>query len=241
LLYHSYSQKGFVAMGRQMLLDEVVFNADGWPSINRGRGPSLKASAPKALVAQQENRSIDDQFESEAALKPRWQWPIGREAIMRINNGWLTVVAGAQPTLLTQSIRSLSFMAETSIQLTGETSAGLGIFGSESNYVTLVADGARVRLVLHQRSEEKELASTVLPEEGDLKLRIASVDGSRFRFAFSHGAGPWTEISSEGDGDFLPPWDRAVRIGYYVAGRTGGEARFDYFKLKADGESLLSD
>ena len=46
LLYHAYAQNGFVATGREMLLDEVVFGADGWPTINGGKGPSARANAP---------------------------------------------------------------------------------------------------------------------------------------------------------------------------------------------------
>ncbi|MGH9163534.1 MAG: glycoside hydrolase family 43 protein [Vicinamibacteraceae bacterium] len=40
LLYHAYRQGAFES-GRQALLDEVVWNDDGWPTINEGRGPSV--------------------------------------------------------------------------------------------------------------------------------------------------------------------------------------------------------
>jgi beta-xylosidase len=46
LLYHAYAQTGFVATGREMLLDEVVFAANGWPAINGGKGPTTRAPAP---------------------------------------------------------------------------------------------------------------------------------------------------------------------------------------------------
>ena len=36
LLYHAYDPAGFQYTGRQGLLDEVTWGADGWPAINGG-------------------------------------------------------------------------------------------------------------------------------------------------------------------------------------------------------------
>jgi beta-xylosidase len=46
LLYHAYHRNGSVYVGRQALLDEVTWAADGWPTINGGRGPSKQTSSP---------------------------------------------------------------------------------------------------------------------------------------------------------------------------------------------------
>ena len=46
LLYHAYDPTGFQYTGRQGLLDEVTWGADGWPAINGGKGPSRDAAAP---------------------------------------------------------------------------------------------------------------------------------------------------------------------------------------------------
>jgi xylan 1,4-beta-xylosidase len=40
LLYHAYPQKGSVNIGREGLLDRILWGADGWPTVNGGRGPS---------------------------------------------------------------------------------------------------------------------------------------------------------------------------------------------------------
>jgi beta-xylosidase len=44
LLYHAYAVGEPVSKGRQAVLDEVLWEPDGWPSINGGRGVSSKAS-----------------------------------------------------------------------------------------------------------------------------------------------------------------------------------------------------
>lgn len=46
LLYHAYSAGSDARKGRQGLLDEVIWGADGWPVINGGHGPSAKGTAP---------------------------------------------------------------------------------------------------------------------------------------------------------------------------------------------------
>lgn len=42
LLYHAYAAKPSAERGRQGLLDEIKWGADGWPVINGGHGPSTR-------------------------------------------------------------------------------------------------------------------------------------------------------------------------------------------------------
>ena len=72
-----------------------------------------------------------------------------------------------------------------------------------------------------------------------VRLRVACIDGSLFRFAVQGANGAWTEVATQTDGSFLPPWDRAVRTGVYVAGE-GASAAFDYFVSTPDANQLFS-
>jgi xylan 1,4-beta-xylosidase len=240
LLYHSYAQRGFIATGRQLLLDEVVFNADGWPSINRGEGPSRQAAAPASAAPQRDSRSLVDQFDAGAALKMGWQWPMGREVGAELKGGWLKLTADSSPAVVVQSSRNPSFLAETSLEVPAQGEAGLAIYGNPATYIALLAQPGRVRVVMGELSQEKEIFSATLSGEGPLKLRVSSDDGIRFRFAYAEAAGEWKEISAGGGGHSAPPWDRAVRIGLRVAGPKGSAARFDYFGLRENGGDLLS-
>jgi beta-xylosidase len=230
LLYHAYAHDGFVVTGRQMLLDEVVFNADGWPSINRGTGPSRRATAPAAAAAQLDSRALSDAFDAAPALQPGWQWPIGRAPDAKLEGGWLRLSAHGTPAIVAQPARSAAFAAETRLEIPAEGSAGLAAFGNEANSIGLLAETGRVRLVLRQRGQDKELAARPLPAEKTIRLRVSSADGVHFRFAFAAAEGAWQTIPTEADGDFLPQWDRAIRVGL-SATRT---ARFDSFALRAE-------
>ncbi|MDO8539798.1 MAG: family 43 glycosylhydrolase [Opitutaceae bacterium] len=231
LLYHAYAAKGFVATGREMLLDEVVFGPDGWPSINGGKGPSTRAKAPVSNVEQKMNASIRDEF-SGGQLAPGWQWPVSRRPDARMQAGFLTLRAGAAPAAAVQSITVPSFVAETSVDIRklGQGAfAGLSVYGDSANQLALVTDGTTIEVWNQRRGERAVAAKATAAAVQMLRLRVACTDGQRFRFAVQDSGGQWTEIAGETDGSFLPPWDRAVRVGVFISGPTGAEATFDYF------------
>lgn len=230
LLYHAYAREGFVATGRQMLLDEVIFGPDGWPSINGGKGPSSQARAPAGAAAQRDSRNWVETFDAIKTLPPGWQWPIRRKPEMRLENGWLRLTASAFPAVLAQTARSPRFEVETVVEVPATGAAGLAVIGNESNSLALLADSGRVRLILRQQSEDKEIAALPLPEAKHVGLRITSTDGGRLRFAFHAGSGGWRKVPDEADGHFLAPWERVIRLGLMVVGPSGSTAKFDYFK-----------
>ena len=74
LLYHAYpATSDFPYVGRVALLDLVEWRADGWPTINAGRGPSRVAPAP-AGVGNTRRNVVVDEFEGER-LDASWRWP----------------------------------------------------------------------------------------------------------------------------------------------------------------------
>ncbi|MGH9945022.1 MAG: glycoside hydrolase family 43 protein, partial [Pyrinomonadaceae bacterium] len=75
LMYHAYHPKDFVYVGRQALLDEVKWDgADGWPTINAGRGASASAAAPFRTRDRDDEYRFFDDFNT-ARLHFSWQWP----------------------------------------------------------------------------------------------------------------------------------------------------------------------
>jgi hypothetical protein len=90
-----------------------------------------------------------------------------------------------------------------------------------------------------QRTTVAETAATVAGGS-TIKLRIACVGGDRFRFAIQNANGTWQELAGETDGAFLPPWDRGLRTGVYVAGPNGASASFDYFAATPGDEKLFA-
>ncbi|HEV2764540.1 MAG TPA: glycoside hydrolase family 43 protein, partial [Pyrinomonadaceae bacterium] len=93
LMYHAMHAKDFVYVGRQALLDQVEWGADGWPTINQGRGPSASArSAFGTRENEAEYRFFDD-F-TRPRLQHGWQWPHAFVPSLRVDprrEGWLVL------------------------------------------------------------------------------------------------------------------------------------------------------
>ena len=232
-----------MATGRQMLLDEVVFGDDGWPSLNGGRGPSAQARAPGRAQPQQDITRFRDDFEAGQRLAPGWQWPIGRTPDAGLANGALTLTVTEGPATVVQSIMVPSFVAETAInvrQLSAGAFAGLALYGDRLNHLALVTDGAKVQVWSQRKGEKVVVAEATAAAGPELRLRIAGIEGSRFRFAVQGPGGAWTELAGETDGSFLPPWDRGVRAGLYVAGAAGASGAFAYFTSTPDDSKLFN-
>ncbi|HUR60287.1 MAG TPA: family 43 glycosylhydrolase, partial [Opitutaceae bacterium] len=242
-LYHAYATKGFVATGREMLLDEVVFGADGWPTINGGKGPSALARGPAAARSQQQSvASFREDFNGSGALAPGWQWPIARQPVAKIGSGRLTLTATEEPATAVQSITVPSFVAETSVDaksISPGAFAGLVVFGDRVNQLALVTDGKKIQVWNQRRGDRTTVAEADAVSAAMVRLRIACIDGNKFRFAVQGGTGAWQELAAETDGSFLPPWDRGVRTGLLVAGPKDAAGSFDYFTSTPDDGKLF--
>lgn len=243
LLYHAYAQKGFVATGREMLLDEVVFGSDGWPTINGGRGASTRAAGPKTATAQKDSTLVRDDFGRDGDLAPGWQWILGRKPSARVKGGKLTLEAGSEPAAAVQSITVPSFVAETSVDpktLTHGALAGLVIFGDRANHLALATDGRKIQVWSEQKGQRFKVAEADALAGKNIRLRVACIDGNRFRFAIQAADGRWRELAGETDGSFLPPWDRGVRTGVIVSGVSGAAASFGPFSATPSDEKLFA-
>lgn len=236
LLYHAYARQGFVATGRQMLLDEVVFGSDGWPSINRDRGPSTRAPAPAAARHQTDVTAWHEDYSRGGRLPSGWQWPIGARPAMRIGDGLLTLTVGKEgPAAVVRSITVPTFAAETGVAVTrlkGDAFAGLAAYGDRANHLAVVTDGKTIQVWLVRKGERQVLAQRPAPAAAEwIRLRLTCQDGNRFGFAAQAADGAWSPFEGPTDGSFLPPWDRGVRAGHYVAGSAGASGGFDAFVL----------
>lgn len=241
LLYHSYAQDGFVATGRQLLLDEVVFGADGWPTINGGKGPSTGSPGPAMLRAQMDSTLFRDDFNG-TELAAGWQWLIGRSLRAHLDAGWLWLSARGESMGVVQSIRTPSFVAETTVDASGLRSgslAGLVVHGDRTNWIQFAADGKRLQIRTQHKREKVTVADVPVEADRPITLRIACIKGNRFRFAVRQGEGTWQEVGTETSGAYLPPWDRGIRVGVAVEGEAPANGGFDYFSLTPDSDRLL--
>jgi xylan 1,4-beta-xylosidase len=231
MLHHAYQTTGFQNIGRQGVLSEFVWTKAGWPEfLNNQSTPTTAAPVP-AVVA--------DEFAS-AALSPAWEWPVEDKPTFALQNGQLRLTA--QPdkggAALGRSTLAANYSATTILlnpsALPGGTTAGLAALGDPNNSLSVLAGDGKLRVQERRDGKTRTLAETALPATATLHLRVQDQGGSRYRFATSPDGRTWTELlpgTETADGQFLPPWDRGVRVGVVAQGPATTAAVFERFEL----------
>lgn len=242
LLYHAYHRRRSVHVGRQALLDQVTWNADGWPTINGGRGPSTEAASPFKAAERDDQYSFFDSF-SALQLRPGWVWPYRTEPTVGFasgGGGWLYLTQKTDQTdnemgaLLARASIADNYVATTLLS-TGDLQrgafAGLAAFGDEENALGLAAHDGQVILWLREQNNRRTVTSIPAPGSSSLQLRMTARDGHLFRFHISANGKDWIAVGREVDGGFLPPWDRSVRVALFAGGVQGATAKFGWMRL----------
>lgn len=215
-----------------------------------GAGPGARASAGVTDFA--------DDFTS--AVRPvQWQWDFRNAPMVTTRDGRLqievTETAAASPAGAFYGIAPAQgrYTVTATVEPRGDAVKGLAAYGDASNALGLgvssgassgVSSGASSgRLMLwkiekgQRRTLVDEPLSVAAATAAAVQLRMEVWDGRRFQFAWSTDGRNWTPVRQTGvespdvDGDYLPPWDRAVRAGLFVMGKPGESGAFDSFRV----------
>ncbi len=107
-------------------------------------------------------------------------------------------------------------------------SGGLSAYGDHENALGASVVDNRVTLWRLEKGNLQTVKEMNAPNAGYLFLRMTARDGHLYRFAFSTDNRRWTNVGEELDGQYLPPWDRGVRVAL-TAGRA--PARFNWLRI----------
>ena len=236
LLHHAYQTGSFQYVGRQGVLSEFTWAASGWPQfLNDHTTPAAPAPVPARLV---------DEFAA-PALAATWEWPVEDKPQFALQNGDLQLTArpdrgGAElgrPTLAANYTATATLVNPGS--LPAGTTAGLAVLGDPNNSLRLVVGDGKLYLIERRDGKNRTLAETPLPTATTqaVHLYMRCIDGSHYRFAWSADSKSdsklWISmlpVTETVDGQYLPPWDRGVRVGVAAQGATG-TATFSRFEL----------
>jgi beta-xylosidase len=238
-LYHAYSTGGSVFTGREGMLDEVQFGSNGWPTINYGRGPSVRAVSPFGVAQQKNDGSFSDDFTGRDVQKG-WQWPQGNEPLYHLKNGHLLLaVNGRETNFLAAVLARPTTVADytaTAIletrQLKPGCAAGLCAFGDSDNAMGAVFSDGNIITWRRDRGVSRQLSLQPAPAAPRIYLRLTSRRGYRFQLAVSADGKQWISCGDIADAKDLPPWDRSVRVALTVGGIANAEGAFDSFAIK---------
>ncbi|MVN77525.1 family 43 glycosylhydrolase [Hymenobacter sp. HMF4947] len=232
MLHHAYQTGSFQYVGRQGVLSEFEWTASGWPQfLNNHSTPAAPAKVPPV---------VQDEF-ADATLSSAWEWPVEDKPQVALRGGQLQLTArpdrgGAElgrPTLAANYVATTTLLNPAT--LPAGTTAGLAALGDPNNSLRLVASATQLQLLERRDGKARVLAETALPPGATraVQLRMQDQGGSRYTFAWSTDGTTWQPMlpgTATADGQFLPPWDRGVRVGLVAQG-PAATATFERFEL----------
>ncbi|RZK50073.1 MAG: hypothetical protein EOO59_16070 [Hymenobacter sp.] len=231
MLHHAYQTGSMQYVGRQGVLSEFVWTAAGWPEFLNNQGTPTAAAPAPGVVA--------DEFTT-TALAPSWVWPVEDKPQFALQNGRLQLTARPDKggAALGRATLAANYSATTTLlnpaSLPTGTTAGLAALGDPSNALSLLAGDGKLQIQERRDGKTRTLAEAALPATAALHLRVHDQGGSHYRFAYSPDGRIWTELLPAGqtaDGQFLPPWDRGVRVGVVAQGPASATATFERFEV----------
>ncbi|MBA3240263.1 MAG: family 43 glycosylhydrolase [Acidobacteria bacterium] len=243
LLYHSYRRRrDTFAVGREALLDEVQWpgTGEGWPTINRGRGPTSVAPSPLGVAESDDEAEFFDGFNS-TALDAGWRWPMSNEQTARVEpegGGHLVLAPAANPkndplasAVVARGTVSGSYTATTLVDARGMAAgalAGLSAYGWRDWAVGVSAGGGRVFVWRREGKDERTVASAEAPNSPTVYLRMTATGGESYRFAYSADGRAWKELGGPVDGSYI----EGARVALTAGGaQPGAAAKFDWVRI----------
>ncbi len=240
MLYHAYDPKDTNYVGRQALLDEVNWTADGWATINNGKGASKKAAAPAGVAELDEEYRFFDDFTS-PTLRFGWQWQQNNVPIYTIRNGSLELAPNAAAAtnpiggIMGYYTTNGSYTATTQIDVNsikGGAVAGLSAYGDNENALGFGVQNGKIVVWRRERNNHRTLSTHDAPAGSQIYLRLTARDGIFYSFAVSGDGKNFKNVGDEQNGDYLPPWDRGVRVAMTVGGAENASARFGFLRIE---------
>jgi beta-xylosidase len=225
-MYHAYDREGSVYTGRQGLLIEFKFTPDGWIEF-------IKEKAPAANFRAQ----VSDNFKGKK-LSDDWQWSVFHKLNYQVKNKRLEVDALNTPTgaFIGQKTLSPEYTAQVMVSNRhSDAFAGLAAIGDEKNTVSVLSTGDSIKVVQVRDGKETLVKGRAYHKGKKLYLRMVVRNGKDINFFYSNKNDNYLPLNETPvNGAFLPPWDRAIRVGLVSKGSPGQKAAFKDFSLNQD-------
>ncbi len=226
-VFHAYPASGFAYLGRESLLDSIAWTKDGWPVVNRGRGPGSDPEAAPTVPP------VADAFDGNALGDP-WKWPIGHEPEAAVSGGKLTLTMprNGWQSFVARPLLSASYAASVGVPAGASAGAGLGLIGDANDDVVLSREGDALELWRSDHGGKHVLWRKPVEAAGTVWLRVTSSQPGRASFSYRVGEGAWSTAGLPFQLKELLPWDSGLRVGVVVDGAEGTSGSFERFSLR---------
>jgi xylan 1,4-beta-xylosidase len=240
MLYHAYDPKDFQYVGRQALLDEVNWTKDGWATINNGKGASKISPSPLGVAEKDEEYKFFDDF-TQPILTPGLQWQHNNVPNYKINNGYLELspnsahavspIGAIMAYQTTVGNYNATTLLDTRSVANGAV-AGISAYGDNENALGFGWQNGKIIVWRRERNNHRTLTTHNAPAGNQFYLRITARDGAFYSFSTSTDGRKFKSIGFEQNGEYLPPWDRGIRIALTVGGAEKASAKFGFLRIE---------
>lgn len=241
-MYHSYNATDFEYIGRQGMLDEVVWDdATGWPRFKNGNTPSVHAEMPFAKTRQLRDSVYSDDFSTDKNLK-LWQWDLTqKKPEIKIQKGVLTLFSAREGVVFAGiNPKTGNYTLEAELAERTADASGICVYGNSQNLLAFAAN--KTKLVLFQiiKGKKEVLVETTISEGVPVSLKLEAVHGRVYRFFYSTDQKNWMPFKIQNefavDGNFLPQWGVAMRTGLIADGKKDRLVSFSSFRINYEFE-----
>ncbi|WP_276481712.1 glycoside hydrolase family 43 protein [Paraflavitalea pollutisoli] len=223
-LYHAYSNHASTYGGRQGLLNQFEFTPDGW----------VRFTNDKSYGKVKKIEKIADNFPGKQ-LSGNWHWSVFQNIQYKVANNTVQLNALSSPSgaYIGQSVLAVNYEATVTVQKNSSAQAGLALIGDDKNLVYAAVAGNALRVIQVKKGETLVLAETTLTSASNVTLKATVRNNTELSFAYSIAGAAFTTLNPQpADMTYLPPWDRAVRVGLVSKGDTDQAAFFQHFLLQ---------
>lgn len=221
-LYHGYDSATNIYSGREGLLIEFVFTDDNWVKFLDTNTSSGNYSS-----------TVVDNF-NQSTLQQQWQWSVFRQPEYEVKRGCLFLQGSPEGSALGQKTLSGDYVAETMIVKKRQDAAGgIGVIGDDQNYLAAWVTGDSVMVMEYRKGITTTRYAKNVGSSKKIYLKVEAKNGKDISFSFSLNNKNYQLLNDTPvNASFLPPWDRALRVGLIAKGSSAQTVAFEYFKAK---------
>jgi xylan 1,4-beta-xylosidase len=222
-LYHAYNKESNIFTGREGLIQEFRLTNDKWIEF-------ISSDLPASPI-----RSVNDSFNGQK-LGEQWQWSVFQSPSIVLNKGNLELTADdkfGSGSYIGTKVLSNNYDATVKIdRRTTSAAAGIGAIGDDQNTISFLMQNSQLKIVVQREGKETEFNNISLPPSTSLVLKMSVTNSKNFTFSYSVNGKDFIVLNKTPmDGTYLPPWDRALRIGLISKGSAEKTAVFEEFIL----------
>ncbi|MDD4514090.1 glycoside hydrolase family 43 protein [Massilibacteroides sp.] len=230
-LYHAYNAETNVHIGRQVMLDEIVWDEQtGWPKFRYGDTPSLQAETPFANTIQHAIPDFKDDFSS-STLKKEWIWDVSKDKPQtKLTNKSVLVNADETPTgaFLGLQLKTGNYTFEVNVENQQAVYSGIALYGSHKEAIGISVKGSIIELWSVEEGKRAVITQAETDQQ-EITLYLSTRHGNECQFGWKdkEGEHPIGQLQNI---DRLPQWDRPANPGIQAYGN--GNAVFKNVSLK---------